>query len=335
MPDSVTTPTRTRADEVYDEAVVWDAHAGVYPDPRTDLAGLENWRQAGVSFVSLNVAYDIPSWEQAFPVLAAYRRFIELHPDRYLIADTAGDVRRAKVEGRLAVAFDLEGMCALNGDLGMVALLKGLGVRQALFAYNLNNEAGGGCHDVDTGLTEFGRAVVHEMNRVGMIVDCSHSAHRTTMEAMEVSTDPVVFSHSNARALWDHERNITDDQALACAATGGVVGVTGLGIFLGDNDSSTDRLVEHVCHYADLVGPEHVGIGLDHVHVAFDLAEEVSGRPDYWPPGQQYDTPGITCAHPSQARGICEQLLDRGFSDAEVTGILGGNFLRVAEQVWG
>ena len=183
MPDSVTTPTRTRADEVYDEAVVWDAHAGVYPDPRTDLAGLENWRQAGVSFVSLNVAYDIPSWEQAFPVLAAYRRFIESHPDRYLIADTAGDVRRAKVEGRLAVAFDLEGMCALNGDLGMVALLKGLGVRQALFAYNLNNEAGGGCHDVDMGLTEFGRAVVHEMNRVGMIVDCSHSAHRTTMEA--------------------------------------------------------------------------------------------------------------------------------------------------------
>jgi D-arabinose 1-dehydrogenase-like Zn-dependent alcohol dehydrogenase len=84
-----------------------------------------------------------------------------------------------------------------------------------------------------------------------------------------------------------------------------LVGVTGLGIFLGDNDSSTDRLVEHVCHYADLVGPEHVGIGLDHVHVAFDLAEEVSGRPDYWPPGQQYDTPGITCAHPSQARGIC------------------------------
>ena len=119
------------------------------------------------------------------------------------------------------------------------------------------------------------------------------------------------------------------------AATGGVVGVTGLGIFLGDNDSSTDRLVEHVCHYADLVGSEHVGIGLDHVHVAFDLAEEVSGRPDYWPPGQQYDTPGITCAHPSQAHGICEQLLDRGFSDAEVTGILGGNFLRVAEQVWG
>ncbi len=329
------TANRTRIDEVYDSALVWDAHAGVYPDPGTDLSGLENWRQAGVSFVSLNVAYDIPSWEQAFRVLATYRRFIGSHPDRYLIAGTVDDVRGAKAEGRLAVAFDLEGMCALDGDLGMVALLHELGVRQALFAYNLNNEAGGGCHDEDTGLTEFGRAVVHEMNRVGMVVDCSHSAYRTTMEAMEISVDPVIFSHSNARALWDHERNIHDDQALACAATGGVVGVTGVGIFLGDNDSSTDRLVEHVCHYVDLLGPDHVGIGLDHVHVPFDLADEVSGRPDYWPPGQQYDTPGITFAHPGQVHAICDRLLARGLSDAETTGILGGNFLRVAEQVWG
>jgi len=329
------TSARERSDKVYDQAVVWDAHAGVYPDPRTDLAGLENWRQAGVSFVSLNVAYDIPSWEQTFPVLAAYRRFIGSHPDRYLIADTADDVRQAKAEGRLAVAFDLEGMCALNGDLGMVALFHELGVRQALFAYNLNNEAGGGCHDEDTGLTEFGRAVVHEMNRVGMIVDCSHSAYRTTMEAMEISTSPVVFSHSNAKRVWDHDRNITDDQALACAATGGVIGVCGLGIFLGDNDSSTDRLVEHICHYVELVGPEHVGIGLDHIHESIDLADELSARPDYWPPGQQYDTPGITGAHPDQIHGICDHLLARGLSDAEVTGILGGNFLRVAEQVWG
>ena len=79
------TSARERSDNVYDQAVVWDAHAGVYPDSRTDLAGLENWRQAGVSFVSLNVAYDIPSWEQTFPVLAAYRRFIGSHPDRCLL----------------------------------------------------------------------------------------------------------------------------------------------------------------------------------------------------------------------------------------------------------
>ena len=142
--------TLARIDEVYGEALVWDSHAGVYPDPRTNLAGLENWRQAGVSFVSLNIAYDIPSWEAAFPVLGAYRRYIDSNPDRYLIVEKSEDIRRAKSDGRLAVGFDLEGMCALNGNLDMVSLLHRLGVRQALFAYNLNNDVGGGCR-VDEG----------------------------------------------------------------------------------------------------------------------------------------------------------------------------------------
>ena len=326
---------RPQADEVYGDALVWDSHAGVYPDTATDLAGLENWRQAGVSFVSLNIAYDIPSWEAAFPVLGAYRRYIDSNPDRYLIVEKSEDIRRAKSDGRLAVAFDLEGMCALNGNLDMVSLLHRLGVRQALFAYNLNNDVGGGCHDEDTGLTEFGRKVVQEMNRVGMIVDCSHSAYRTTMEAMELSTDPVVFSHSNPKAVWDHDRNITDDQIRACAATGGVVGVTGLGIFLAENNSSTETMVEHICYLTELVGPDHVGIGLDHIFEDLDLPAELSARPDYWPPTQGYSTPNITGAHPRQLYEICDQLIAHGFSDQETAGILGGNFLRVAELVWG
>ncbi len=324
----------SRARGVYADALVWDSHAGVFPHARTDLSGLGHWREAGVSYVSLNVAYDIMDWQDAVPVLAAYRRWLEARPDDYVIAETAEDVRRAKRDGRLAVSFDLEGMNALNEDLGMVGLYHRLGVRQALFAYNLNNAAGGGCHDVDVGLTDFGRAVVEEMNRVGMMVDCSHSAYRTSMEAMEVSSAPVVFSHSNPKAVWEHGRNIRDDQIKACAATGGVVGVNGLGIFLGPNDTSTETLVKHACYLAELVGPEHVGLGLDYADSDVDLAEGLSARPDYWPPGQLYDTPNIKVASPAQIPGICEQLLARGFAESEVRGILGGNFLRVATQVW-
>ena len=326
--------TSNRADEIYADALVWDGHAGVDPDRRTDLSGLETWRQVGVSFVSINVAYDVPSWEETFPVLAAYRRFLDSNPDKYVIPASAADVRQAKRDGKLAVAFDLEGMSALAKDVNMVGLLHRLGVRQALFAYNLNNAAGGGCHDVDTGLTEFGRAVIEEMNRVGMIVDCSHSAYTTTMEAMELSNAPVVFSHSNPKAVWDHGRNIADDQIRACAATGGVVGVNGMGIFLGANDSSTNTLVEHVRYLAELVGPAHVGLGLDHIFEDVDLADELSARPDYWPPGQLYDTPNISVAHPRQISEICEQLLGHGFSEADVKGVLGENFLRVASEVW-
>ena len=326
--------TPSRAGRPYADALVWDSHSGVYPNPRTDLTGLENWRRAGVSFISINVAYDVMSWEECFPVLAAYRRFLELNADKYIIPETADDVRRAKRQGRLAVAFDLEGMNALNEDIAMVGLFHRLGVRQALFAYNLNNAAGGGCHDEDTGLTAFGRAVVEEMNRVGMLVDCSHSAYRTTMEAMEISSAPVLFSHSNPEAIWEHGRNIRDDQIKACAATGGVVGVSGLGIFLGVNDTSTETMVEHVCYLADLVGPEHIGLGLDHIYEELDLAGELSARPDFWPPDQLYDTPNIKVAHPGQIAEICEHLVARGFADSEVRGVLGGNFLRVAAEVW-
>ena len=134
----------------------------------------------------------------------------------------------------MAVAFDIEGAKALNDSIEMVRIYYELGVRQMLFAYNINNAAGGGCHDEDSGLTAFGRSVVSEMNDVGMMVDCSRCGYRTTLEIMENSRDPVVFSHSNARKLWDHERNICDEQAIRCANAGGVVGVNGISQFTGD-----------------------------------------------------------------------------------------------------
>jgi membrane dipeptidase len=323
-----------QAGDIYAEALVWDSHAGIFPHPDTDLSGLNHWRAAGVSFVSLNVVYDVMTWEETIKVLAAYRTYLEANADKYVIAGTAENVRQAKRAGKLAVAFDLEGMNALDGDVNLVSLYYRLGVRQALFAYNLNNAAGGGCHDEDVGLTDFGRAVVREMNRVGMLVDCSHSAYRTTMEAMEISSAPVLFSHSNPKAVWDHGRNIRDEQIKACAAGGGVVGVNGLGIFLGPNDTSTGTLVKHVCYLAELIGPEHVGLGLDYSYDDADLAEGLSARPDYWPPGQLYDTPNIKVAEPKQIAEICQELHARGFSANEITGILGGNFLRVASQVW-
>ena len=325
---------RKSAAEIFAGALVWDNHAGVYPNVGTDLSGLGRWKDAGVHFTSLNVGYDVKAWQDTVKVLAAYRAWLAAHAGDYVIAGTTTDVLRARAQDKLAVAFDIEGMNALDGSLDMVRLYYDLGVRQMLFAYNLNNAAGGGCHDEDVGLTDFGRDVVSEMNRVGMLIDCSHSARRTTLEAMELSTAPVVFSHSNAKALRDHGRNIDDDQIKACAATGGVVGINGLGIFLGRNDCSSDIIADHICHVAGLVGSEHVGIALDYSHEEADLGEILSSRTDYWPAGQAYDTPGIKVAEPRQYPEICRIFHHRGFSESELAGILGGNFLRVAEKVW-
>ncbi|MDA0952930.1 MAG: membrane dipeptidase, partial [Proteobacteria bacterium] len=259
MPDN----PQAAARRLFENHVVWDDHAGFGPDPSVDLSKLQIWKDAGVDYLSIDVGYDVMDWRMTVKSLAAFRRWIRA-TDGYRLVTSVAEVRQAKKDGDLAVTFDLEGMNCLDGSLDMVELYHALGVRQMLFAYNKNNLAGGGCHNGNEGLSDFGRAVIGEMNRLGMIVDLSHCSHRTTMEAMALSSAPCIFSHSNSRELWDHERNIYDDQVKACAATGGVVGIVGIGIFLGNNDIRTATLADHIDHYVNLVGPSHVGIGLDY-----------------------------------------------------------------------
>ncbi|WP_395021925.1 dipeptidase [Dongia sp.] len=322
-----------RARKLYREALVWDDHAGFDPVGGAHrLENLQRWAKSGVHYLSINVGYDVIDWQVSLAVLAGFRAWLQQRPEQYLLVRTAEDILQAKAAGKLAVAFDLEGMNALNGSADMVNVYYELGVRQMLFAYNLNNLVGGGCHDADTGLTPLGRAVIAEMNRVGMLVDCSHSAYRTTMEAMEASAAPVIFSHSCAKALWGHGRNITDEQIRACAKTGGVVGINGIGNFLGRNDISSKTFVDHVAHVAGLVGAAHVGISLDYAFDAENVDDLVSGNSRYWPKAE-YQTASLYLP-PEQLPEIVETMLQRGFSDAETTGILGGNFLRVARAVW-
>jgi membrane dipeptidase len=322
-------------DNFYDDTLIWDAHAGVFPSPEVNLDLLQEWHVNGVNYISMNVGFDVMPWKDTLATLAAYRRWLSLNADKYVSVDCIEDIDRAKSAGMLAVGFDIEGMNALNGDINMVSLYHRLGVRQMLFAYNLNNIAAGGCHDLDIGLTPFGKEVVREMNRVGMLVDCSHASYRTTLDIMAESVKPVVFSHSNPVGIWDHQRNIRDDQIIACAQTGGVVGINGMGIFLGDNDVSNETLIRHICYVSDLVGPQHIGIGFDYSpDLDLDVGEVLKSRPDFWPAGQQYDTKGIKHAGPGQLRELTSLMGNAGFSETEVQGILGTNFRRVAAAAW-
>jgi membrane dipeptidase len=322
-----------RAAELHRSALVWDDHGGFGYSKASALEKLERWRAAGISYLSINAGYDVVPWTLTLEAVSQYRHWIRTHPDLLVQVETVEDIHRARRKGKLAVTFDLEGMNALNGDIGMVDLYYRLGVRQMLFAYNRNNLAGGGCHDEDIGLTDFGRDVIREMNRVGMVVDCSHCSYRTSMEAIEASESPVIFSHANARNLCDHERNIWNDQIKACAATGGVIGVTGVGIFLGSKGPVVEHLVEHIDHMVALVGPEHVGFGMDSVLHAHKPSQPFIRNREYWP-ARQYPDGGTGYVPPEDAPRLTQALLDRGYSDADIRGILGGNFLRVAETVW-
>jgi membrane dipeptidase len=322
-------------EKLFQDALVWDAHAGVFPSPEVDLNLLQEWLDCGVNYLSINVGFDVMDWQETLATLAAYRHWAQANTDRFMLINDATDIERARKEKKFALSFDIEGMNALNENINMVGVYHALGVRQMLFAYNLNNAAAGGCHDRDTGLTAFGKQVVREMNRVGMIVDCSHAAYSTTMDIMHESSKPVVFSHSNPAAIWDHQRNITDEQIKACAATGGVIGVNGMGIFLGDNDISNATLMHHIEYLADLVGCQHIGFGFDYSpKVDVDIGVILRSRPDYWPAGQQYDTPAIKHAGPQQLQELVENLSSAGFGEDDIRGILGDNFRRVAVNAW-
>jgi len=322
--------------DLHADALIWDDHSGFEPSPLADLDQLERWRDSGVNHLSVNVGYDVITWQATIRTLADFRRRIGLRPDRYLLVDTADDVLLAKERGLLGITFDLEGTNALNDDPAMVGLYHRLGVRQMLFAYNRDNSAGGGSHGEDIGLTPFGRAVVAEMNRVGMVVDVSHCGHRTSLDAFEVSTQPVIFSHSNPWALTRRGRNIRDDQIRGCAATGGVIGLNGIGHFMDDGEARSESIFAHIDYVVQMVGPEHAGIGLDYPFPVGgdDIDTLLLRHPEFWPPSEGYGSGLYRNAEPEQFPELTELLVRAGYSEAAVRGILGENFLSIARRVW-
>lgn len=328
---------------LYRKSFIWDDHAGFEVLPDAPLGPLlAPWLEAGVNYLSINVAYDAQPEDQALQTLEAVRRRLPIEAPDCRIVATVADIDRARADGKMAVTFDIEGMNALAGRIDRIERYYTLGVRHMLIAYNRNNLAGSGCHDEDTGLTDFGRRAIDEMNRVGMVVDCSHCGFQTTMAAMERSLDPVIFSHSNPKALVDHARNITDTQIKACAQTGGVVGINGVNLFLGETVASSATVARHVGYVAELVGPNHVGLSLDY---APELEAGASGgenpalvemfakSPDTWPANAGYDG-AVGCLDVRRLPEVTKDLLDLGFSEAEIADILGANFRRIAERVW-
>jgi membrane dipeptidase len=149
----------------------------------------------------------------------------------------------------------------------------------------------------------------------------------------EVSTGPVIYSHSCMRAVWDHPRNITDDQARACAATGGVIGITGVGIFLGPNTPTLDAMTRHLDYAVELVGIDHVGVSSDFSFDYADFNDELARNPHLFDDSYVRWGP-IQWMPPEALLGLGEHLSRRGWSDTDIHAVLGGNFYRVAQHVW-
>lgn len=315
--------------------IQWEAHACLPLIPGQDMSRLNRYREAGFHHVSINVGMDMTPFETVMRTIAGFRSWLAHHPEDFVLVATIDDIYDAHTYRKLAVSFDLEGSNMLLQDPAMVELFASLGVRQMLLAYNRDNSCAGGCHGAGTGLTPLGRTVVQGINTAGIIIDCSHASKRSSLEIMEISQHPAIFSHTNVKAIFDHPRTIDDEQIFACAAQGGVIGLTGLGIFLGDPSASVDTYIRQIDYLAERIGTSHIGIGLDtEFYPEHKDLPEGEEEDDWWPTEHYGQMNGHVQLQPETLGEVAHQLTRLGYSDADIQAIYGHNFMRIAEATW-
>jgi membrane dipeptidase len=242
--------------------------------------------------------------------------------DRFILARQAKDIVQAREAGKRAGMLSIEGGEPIGESLDELRAFHARGVRLMGLTWNRRNALGRGAGtgtpaDGTGGLTEFGRRVVREMERLGMVVDASHLSDEALDDLLAIAERPVVASHSNSRALVPHRRNLSDEQAERIAKTGGLVGVTFAGIFVDGVPAKVtkERVLEHLEHLLSVVGPEHIGLGSD-----FD------GFTDKF---------GSAFSSPSELPWLTEALLAKGHHPGDVARIMGGNWLRVIGAICG
>jgi membrane dipeptidase len=277
----------------------------------------------------------IEDFRATMEVLGAWLEIERMREQPIRIARSVADIRAAKAAGDTAVVVHFQGSDPIEDELDFLNVFQACGLRVMQLTYNARNRVGDGCFEPsDIGLSKFGRKVILRMEELRILVDLSHAGNRTALEAVEAASRPVVVTHANARALLDTPRNATDEVIRAIAASGGVIGVCAAPFFLARNKPATlNMLIDHASYIAELVGPQHVGLGFDFADededdfVYFGYDERYIPRPPWvWPKG---------IAGHAEAGNVAPALRKRGFSEAETAGILGGNFLRVFGEIWG
>ena len=295
----------------------------------------EGWVEGGVHLAMPTVAtHEGP--EEALGRVGEWKRWTDGDQEVFL-ADSLSDLDRLR-DGRLGIVFHFQNTTPLGESLGLLGEYHGLGVRMIQLTYNHRNAVGDGCMDPeDRGLTGFGRDLIGEMNRLGMVIDLSHTGCRTTLEAIEASAHPTVFSHSNARRLFDHPRNIADQQIRAVAETGGLVGVNAVSAFLRTDGvgANLSDVVDHIDYLVEMIGSEHVGLALDFwSDIPIDYSEWTRDR--RWRaaiPSDQVNWPEGLCG-PGHIPRIAGELEARGYPAEAIDDIMGRSWIRLLRSVW-
>ncbi len=298
-------------------------------------------RDSGINIFHPAIGLGGPgAYEQALKFFASWNGFIANADQHFMRVDSAADLDRVKASGKIGILLGLQNSDQFRNP-DDVDFFRGLGQRVSQLTYNSRNLIGNGSTERrDEGISDFGIAIIERMNKVGMAVDVSHCGDRTTLDAFEISKKPVLITHSNCRALVPgHPRLKTDEAIKKVGAGGGVMGITGVRMFVkGDEPTTIENVLDHFDHVANLIGPEHLGVGSDiDLHGYDAMPPELNKRLRASYKGsygfrEKIDIESLN--HPQRMFDLTEGLIRRKYSDKDIEGILGGNFKRVLAQIW-
>jgi len=322
----------TQAASIHSESIIIDAHCDTLGrvlegqrrlGERSTIGqfDLPRAREGGLTVELMATFFNDPragtGTRQTLQFIDVFYQELEAYSDLAMQVKSVADIHAAKQSRKIGLMLSMEGAEGLEGDMRMLRCFYRLGLRCLGLTWNRRNEAADGMSESCTGggLTRFGRDLVKECDRLGIVIDLAHLSPRGVEDVFKATSSPLIVSHANARAVWDHPRNLTDWQLEEIARRGGVVGVVPAPPFLGENPMTNQLsvLLDHVDHMVKVMGEDCVGFGGD-----FDGLEDmrVKGIED------------VSCL-PNLTQG----LLDRGYKASTIKKFLGGNYLRVFEQV--
>ena len=348
---------RARSEDWYDKAILIDALGGAGdpygPDDQLRLSDRAWSEMVGTGVTMLRdtvfpVGNVADPWGDYQKDIAAKHNVMEANPDRLVLIRTAADILKAKREKKFGVLLGTQDSCMVGPELDRLAQLKKDGVMTVQLTYNLRNLSGdGSLEPANSGLSNLGRDTIRRIETEKLLLDLAHGGARTIDEAAAFAKRPLVISHTGARALVDHPRNVSDAAIKAVADKGGVVGVYFMPYLAADSHAKGVDVIAHVEHIAKVAGEDHVGIGTDNGVLPTLLDAASKAKMDDW----QRQRIKLGIAAPGEAVGVYPYVADynsvdryrrfaadlakRGWSEARLEKLMGGNFLRVYREVWG
>jgi membrane dipeptidase len=302
---------------------------------------LQRFRDSGISVFHIATGVGgTDAYTNVLTFLGLWNGFLAHHHDSLMRIDSPQSLDEVKASKKIGVLLGIQNSQHFR-TANDVDFFHALGQRVSQLTYNSRNMIGNGSTERrDDGISDFGVSVVARMNKIGMAVDVSHCGDRTTLDAFEVSSRPVLITHSNCRALvTGHPRCKTDESIQRMAARGGVMGITGVRMFVkADEPTTIEHMLDHYDHVRKLVGVQHLGLGSDMDLDGYDdlsPEEQKSMRSNYkesYGFRDKIDIEGVD--HPKRVFDLTEGLIRRGYSDSDIRGVLGDNFRRVLKQIW-